>query len=120
MSQLTLNSVIEFAIRTVQGNDVSLGLNGTCHLLFCADDIDLLDDSINTTEENTEILLQTSRDVGLEINAEKTKYISFPVIRNQDKSRKKQTDIHDEIRYRLNSGNACHHSVRNILSSRLT
>jgi hypothetical protein len=30
-----------------------------------------------------------------------------------------QNDIHDEIRSRLNSGNACYYSVQNLLSSRL-
>jgi hypothetical protein len=30
-----------------------------------------------------------------------------------------QNDIHDEIKSRLNSGNACYHSVQNLLSSRL-
>jgi hypothetical protein len=30
-----------------------------------------------------------------------------------------QYDIHDEIKSRLNSGNACYHSVQNLLSSRL-
>jgi hypothetical protein len=30
-----------------------------------------------------------------------------------------QNDIHDEIKSRLNSGNACYYSVLNILSSRL-
>jgi len=30
-----------------------------------------------------------------------------------------QTDIHDEIKIRLNSRNACYHSVQNVLSSRL-
>jgi hypothetical protein len=30
-----------------------------------------------------------------------------------------QNDIHDEIKSRLNSGNACYYSVQNILSSRL-
>jgi hypothetical protein len=30
-----------------------------------------------------------------------------------------QNDIHDEIKNRLNSGNACYYSVQNLLSSRL-
>jgi hypothetical protein len=30
-----------------------------------------------------------------------------------------QNDIHDEIKSRLNSGNACYHSAQNLLSSRL-
>jgi hypothetical protein len=30
-----------------------------------------------------------------------------------------QNDIHDEIKSRLNSGNACYHSVQNLLPSRL-
>jgi hypothetical protein len=34
-----------------------------------------LGDSINTIRENTESLLETSRDIALEINAEKTKYV---------------------------------------------
>jgi hypothetical protein len=30
-----------------------------------------------------------------------------------------QNDIHDEIKSRLNSANACYYSVQNLLSSRL-
>jgi len=35
----------------------------------------LLGDSVNTIKENSETLLEASRDIGLEINAEKTKYM---------------------------------------------
>jgi hypothetical protein len=46
--------------------------------------VNLLDDSINAVKENTETLLEASRDVGLEINAynlqissQKTKIMAF-------------------------------------------
>jgi signal recognition particle subunit SEC65 len=35
----------------------------------------LFSDSISAIKENTETLLEASRDVGLEINAQKTKYM---------------------------------------------
>jgi hypothetical protein len=46
--------------------------------LVYADDVNLLGDSVNTIKENSETLLETSRDIGLEINAEKTKYMIMP------------------------------------------
>jgi hypothetical protein len=37
--------------------------------------MNLLGDSVNTIKENTETLLEASSDIGLEINAEETKYM---------------------------------------------
>jgi hypothetical protein len=41
--------------------------------LVYADDVNLVGDSVNTIKENIETFLEASRDVGLEINAEKMK-----------------------------------------------
>jgi hypothetical protein len=49
-----------------------LELNGTHQLLVYADNVNLLGDSINTIIEKTKTLLEARRNVGLEINAEKT------------------------------------------------
>jgi hypothetical protein len=97
--------------------------------------------SVNTIKEKSETLLEASRDIGLEINAEKTKCMIMSRHPNSEQNQNirianelfenvakfkylgttltNQNDIHDEIKNRLNSGNACYYSVENLLSSRL-
>jgi hypothetical protein len=52
---------------------VRLKLNGTYQLPAYADDVNLLGDNIDTKKKNTETLIDASKEVGLEINVEKTK-----------------------------------------------
>jgi hypothetical protein len=76
LSPLLFNFALDYAIRKVQENEVSLELWATSAVGLCRRcDVNLLGDSINTIKENTESVLEASRDVGLEINAEKTKYM---------------------------------------------
>jgi hypothetical protein len=73
LSLLLFNFALEYAIRKVQGIQAGLKLNGTHQRLAYADDVNLLGDNIDITIKNTETLIDASKDVGLEVNVEKTK-----------------------------------------------
>jgi hypothetical protein len=53
---------------------VGLKLNGTHQLLAYAEDLKLLGNNIDTIKKNTGTLIDTSKEVGLEMNVEETKY----------------------------------------------
>jgi hypothetical protein len=72
-SPLLFNFALEYAIRKVQENQVGLKLNRTHQLLAYADVVNLLGDNIDTIKKSKETLSDSSKEVGLEINVEKTK-----------------------------------------------
>jgi hypothetical protein len=99
-----------------------------------------LEDNTHTIKKNIENVTDGIKDVGLQVNAEKTKYMLVFCHQNARKNHEIKTAyryfenvaqykylgtrgtnqnlIQEEIKRRLNSGNACYHSVQNLLSSR--
>jgi ABC-type siderophore export system fused ATPase/permease subunit len=54
---------------------VGLKLNGTHQLLVDADDVNLLRDNTDNMNKNTEPLIDASKEVGLQVNADKSRYM---------------------------------------------
>jgi hypothetical protein len=52
-----------------------LKLNGTHELLAYADDVNILGGSVNTVKKSAEALVVATKETGLEVNADKTKYM---------------------------------------------
>jgi hypothetical protein len=59
--------------------------------LAYADDVNLLGDNIDTIMRNTESLIVASKEVGLEIKAEKTKYMF--VSRDQNAGQNRNIEV---------------------------
>ena len=133
------NFALEYAIKWVQVDQEGLILNGTHQLLAYADDVSILGGSVHTAKEKAETLIVATREIGLEINADKTKYMVMSRNRNAWRCHRVKIDnisiesveefkylgttltdqnfIQEEFKGRLNLGNACYHSVQNLLSS---
>jgi hypothetical protein len=95
--------------------------------------------SIHTIKKNTEALVVASKEIDVQANAEKTKYMVMSrdqnagknhniKIHNKSFERVEQfkylgttltnlNSIHEEIKSRLKSGNASYHPLQNLLSS---
>jgi hypothetical protein len=106
--------------------------------LAYADDVNVMGKNIDTKQKNTKSLLDASKEVGLEVNPEKTKYmlvswcqkagerLSIKIGNRSFESVAKfkylgttltdQSRIHEEVKSRLNSGSAWYHSVQSLLS----
>jgi hypothetical protein len=114
---------------------------GGTEILANAEDVNLLGNNMDTIHKNIETFIDVSKVVGLEVNVEKTKYMSVShhqkagqaqdiQIGNRSSENVSQIKylgmtvtnqnfIQEEIKRRLNSGNAYNHSAQNLLSSHM-
>jgi lipoate-protein ligase A len=72
---LLFNFTLEYAIRRVQEKQEGLKLNGTHQLMAYTDYVNILGENIVTIQKKTEAVLGASKEVGLEVNSEKIKYV---------------------------------------------
>jgi hypothetical protein len=106
LSPLLSNFALEYAIRRVQVNHDGLKLNGTHQLLPYADDVNILGGNVHAAKKNTEALVAAAKEIGLEVNADKTKYMVMS--RDQNAGRNHDIRIDNSSFERKSSNNWKH------------
>jgi hypothetical protein len=72
---LIFKFALEYALMRVQVNQDGFKLNGTHQLLVYANDANTLGGIVHTITKKIENLVVASKDIGLEVNPEKTKHL---------------------------------------------
>jgi hypothetical protein len=105
-------------------------------------DVNILGGSVQTVKENAEALVVSTKEIRLEVNADKTKYMVMARDQNAGRNHNMKIDnssverveefkylgiklinqnsIQVEIKSRLKLGNACYYSVQNLVFQTVT
>jgi hypothetical protein len=77
LSPLLFNFALDYAIERIHVNQSSWKLNGTYQLLVYADVTNMLLGSVHTStmKKNADSLVLACKEIGLEVNDNKTKYV---------------------------------------------
>ena len=123
-------------------NQVGLKLNGTHQVLVNADIVNVLGRSLHTIQEKVEALVEDSKEIELEVIAEKSNYMVMSRDQNAGRSQNmkikngsfekveelkymgkpltNRNSIQNEIKSRLNSANASIIPLKNLYSNLLS
>jgi len=72
LSSFLFNFALQYAIMGVQVNEGSLKLNLTHQLLVYAHEVNILGGNVHNIKKIAEALVVSSKETGLEVNADKT------------------------------------------------
>jgi hypothetical protein len=72
---LLFTFALEYAISRAQVKQDGLKLHVTHHLLVYVYDVSVMGRSVYTVKKNALVLVVASKEIGLEVNADKTKYL---------------------------------------------
>jgi len=92
LSPLIFNFALEYAIWRVQVNQDDVKFNDAYQLLVYADDVDVLGGSVLTMKKHADALVDVSKDNGLEVNAERSKYMIMSRDQNSGQNRNIKLD----------------------------
>ena len=73
LSPLLFNFALEYVIRRVQVKQDGLKLNGMHQHLAYVDDVNILEGSVHTVKKNAETLVAAAKQMGIEVNVDKSK-----------------------------------------------
>jgi hypothetical protein len=69
-----------------------VGINIVNQLLAYVDDVNILGGSVHTVKENAETLVVATKEIGLEVNADKSKYMIMSRDKNAGRRHSVKTD----------------------------